>query len=222
MKKKGHDASTSNIENDSEEERIKPKDAVSTCIFIAQYQVTSQDTLVVASDEFHPIFETAKDYRLDSVGPGWARRLRGESLYGETYMTADYRARIGNLFDVGGRDKSQKKSPGEMREIIQNEKPLDLKIPTDSAIFQVVSLLSQKKKKNEGNEEDEDDAMVNRWDKLNNLDNKLLENVIDEFPTSMPESLYKNGEKELQRKTIMNPILIIFKIRRQSREGSHN
>ena len=93
-----------------------------------------------------------------------------------------------------------------MREILQQEDPTKLKIPTDSAIRQVVSMLAQKQKSNSTNSQNRDDDdqddenNVGRrrgksWDKLNTSDNNILEDVVDEYPTSSPEMIYQEWKE---------------------------
>ena len=171
--------------------------------------MTSHDSIIIDSKKDHPFYEMARNHNVPSIQRGWARRLRGEALYGQNYLE-DHIVRIKELYDIGVKDKSQKKSPSDMREIIRAENQDKFALPSESSIRQVVSQLAQKEKSGQFELSDviqdigEKDAAEGRirgrktWDKLEDKENTVLDDVINEDPEGKRSALYDEWERRVK------------------------
>jgi len=179
------------------------QDSRSKAIRMANHHIQNGDLSVLSSTKDNPILDHSSSFNLDDetlskFNEGWGRRANSKnessSIYGQTYIE-EYKEKLGEFFQQGNKDSSQKMNAAMMREELKKQFPDKFSIPGETEIKQYISLLFAKSKS--GHNDADLDTELN--DSIIDDDNvervnwvKLLKTIVEVNPTDKPENIYQN------------------------------
>ena len=95
-----------------------------------------------------PLYSLGEAYNLSSdevFTPGWARRPRHGTIYGNSYIDT-YKDDLAEMFDIGTKQPNLKMAPGKMYDLLVAKYPFRFDIPSETEIKTFINLIFQNAK----------------------------------------------------------------------------